>query len=364
MASSNRRWFQMLFNLDCSVAELEPVNREILDIAIRELLRSHRLGNHVVVISRPICSLLLGIADLTRADRAMLERIAHESTQKANLSKLASHYVNVTPIESDDLKITGRAIHLSFERLGKSKVLERSVLLVENLRRDGLLYSELIRNHFDMHGCTPPSYEPMHGGGNDIGAVFVSQIKGERIVCGIVDSDRSSPIHPDSPKLRALLKISNSMKWPLAFAISPPCREAENCLPMDLLMSLQCGEQNPANQFFLKVSKEERSQGHDRTHSYWLFADLKLGIDADRVAKISDQNEKDWVLQKVRLGALDLNISSVAGYGHKVFDQLAVHGEHLSRLRRLTRHPSWREIFEAFLDHLVWIFAGGHRIAT
>jgi hypothetical protein len=208
MASSNRRWFQMLFNLDCSVAELEPVNREILDIAIRELLRSHRLGNHVVVISRPICNLLLDIADLTRADRAMLERIAHESTQKANLSKLASHYVNVTPIESDDLKIMGRAIHLSFERLGKSKVLERSVLLVENLRRDGLLYSELIRNHFDMHGCTPPSYEPMHGGGNDIGAVFVSQIKGERIVCGIVDSDRSSPIHPDSPKLRALLKIS------------------------------------------------------------------------------------------------------------------------------------------------------------
>jgi hypothetical protein len=130
------------------------------------------------------------------------------------------------------------------------------------------------------------------------------------------------------------------------------------------MMSLECGQKNPANGFHQKLAAEERFQKHSVHHSYWLFADLKLGLDIRTVEKISNQTEKDWVLEKIRLAALDLNTASVAGYGHKVFDQIADHGQHLGDLRRLTRHPSWREIFEEFLDHLVWIFAGGHRIAT
>ena len=48
----------------------------------------------------------------------------------------------------------------------------------------------------------------------------------------------------------------------------------------------------------------------------------------------------------------------------KVFDQLASNGEHLAQLRSLTRSRAWRDIFFEFIDFLVWIFAGGRRIAT
>jgi hypothetical protein len=351
----------MLIHLDCTIGELETCPAELRDEAVRGLLRAHRLGDHVVVISRELCRRLIEIADLSNSDRAILQRIAHDYTQRADLVRKAPRYILASP---NPIKSSGRSIPVTFDHLISTRILERAVLLVENIRRDGLLYGELINAHHDLHDCPIPSYEAMHGGGADLGAVFVEQIQRERIVCGIVDTDRCSPDSSSAPKLEALRRISEQMNWPLAFAISPPCREAENCLPMDLMMSLQSGTTNASNHLYIKIADHEASQKEDCKRAFWLFVDLKEGFSKETIGKLTNPKDRDWVAEKLQAMGLDIEKQSVAGFGSKVFDQLAAHSIHLADLRRATRCNAWRDIFFEFVDYLLWIFAGGRRVVT
>jgi hypothetical protein len=351
----------MLINLRCTVDELDACNLQRRDEAIRGLLRAHRLGDHVVVISRELCRHLLNVADVSKSDRAMLERLAHEHTQKADLVRKAPQYIHVCPIP---IVSDGRSIPITFEQLVSTRILDRAILLVENIRRDGLLYGELINAHYDLHHCPFPSYEAMHGGGADIGAVFVEQIRRQRIVCGIVDTDRSSPDSTSMTKLDALGRIARQMNWPLAFAATPPCREAENCLPIDLMMSLQSGKTNPSNSHYLKIADHEASEGYDISRSFWLFVDLKEGLNKESINKLTDPKDREWLSEKLTTIGIDIELETLSGFGSKVFDQLATHNQHIAELRRTTRCTAWREIFSEFLDFLLWIFVGGRRVVT
>lgn len=351
----------MLIHLSCTISELETCVVESRDEALRGMLRAHRLGDHVVVISRELCRRLIELADLSNSDRAVLERIAHEHTQRADLVRKAPRYLHVSP---SAVTSNGRSIPITFEQLVSGRILDRAILLVENIRRDGLLYGELIKSHHDLHSCPIPSYEPMHGGGADLGAVFVEQIRRERIVCGIVDTDRCSPDSSSAPKLEALRRISEQMNWPLAFSISPPCREAENCLPIEFMMSLQSGTTNPANHHFIKIADHEVSQDHDCKRSFWLFVDLKEGLSKETFGKLSNPKDRDWIEEKLAIIGFDLEKDSLSGFGSKVFDQIAARSHHLADLRRTTRCNAWRDIFFEFIDYLLWIFAGGRRVVT
>jgi hypothetical protein len=204
----------------------------------------------------------------------------------------------------------------------------------------------------------------MHGGGADLITVFEEQIKRERIVCGIVDTDRYSPDSGTAPKLESLKRIANQLNWPLAFAISPPCREAENCLPMELMMSVQSGKTNGDNKYYLRVSEHEIACGQDSCRAFWLFVDLKEGLNNETLAKISEAKDQAWLKEKLAIAGIDIEKESISGFGSRVFDQLAAHGQHLAQLRSLTRCHAWRDVFSEFVDLLVWIFAGGRRIAT
>lgn len=362
MDSFNHRSFSMLIHFDFELADLRSSDPSLRDEALRGLLRAHRLGDHVVVISREICRYLRVAADLSNAERATLERIGLEFTQRAELPRKAPKYIRVSAARS--LPGEERAIVVGFRELIESRILDRSVLLVENIRRDGLLYGELLKAHFDLHGCPPPAYEPMHGGGADLIGVFVEQIRRGRIVCGIVDTDRLSPASQAFTKRDAMRRIAAEMDWSFAFGFSPPCREAENCLPMNLIMDVQSGQANSSNTHFLRIAEREIAAAHDCTAAFWLFVDLKEGVSLGTISKLASVDDRSWLEAKLTLINFDLNQSSLQGYGAKVFDQLAAHGHHLSALRSLTRQSQWRAVFADFMESLVWIFAGGRRVAT
>jgi hypothetical protein len=351
----------MLIHLNSTVNELDACATEQRDEALCGLVRAHRLGDHVVVISRELSRHLLDVADLSRSEKAMLERIAHEYTQRADLVRKAPRYIHVAP---NPRRVDERSILVNFEQLITTRILDRAILLVENIRRDGMLYGELIKAHYDLHDCPVPAYEAMHGGGADLATVFIEQIRRKRIVCGIVDTDRYSPDSSSAPKLEALKRARDQMNWSLAFAISPPCREAENCLPMDLMMSLQSGKTNPTNHHYLKAASHETSHGHDCRRSFWLFVDLKEGLSKETLGKLTDPKDRAWVSEKLTTLGIDVENESLSGFGSKVFDQIAANNQHLAELRRATRCNSWREIFFEFIDYLLWIFAGGRRIVT
>src|SRR4051812_24295084 len=112
MAFFSQRSSSMLFHLDSELHDLDACDSSLRDEALRALLRAHRLGDHVVVISREVCKHLLAQADLSRAECAILERIGLEFTQKAELPRIATTYVRVSPRKT--VAPDGRAISVDF----------------------------------------------------------------------------------------------------------------------------------------------------------------------------------------------------------------------------------------------------------
>jgi hypothetical protein len=167
----------------------------------------------------------------------MLDRIEQEYAQTGNLRNLAGIYVHLSARPGLNLSNNGNAIAISLNELVHYQVLDPAILLIEDIESDGSLYAFLLHNHCNLHGCSHVSYDLRHGGGENLSKVFEHEINSRKIVCGIVDSDQNSPLTINR-KLAALRAIARDLGWPFAFALSPPCREAENIVPFPLVMAL------------------------------------------------------------------------------------------------------------------------------
>ena len=352
----------MIIHLDCTLAELMSLSQTSVEHSISSLLRSHREGFHVAVIARPLADGIAAQFNLITADAAMLSRVAASFTQTGDLIRRAHRYIRVIP-HSERVEMIGNAVTLGLNLLQECRILDRPALLVENIARDGLFYGEAVKNHYDLVGCPRPNYEVVHGGGADLATVFERQIDYQKIVCALIDSDRNAPSADECPKLARLEKLSRDKQWPLAFAFSPPCREAENCLPPDLVMTLPSGVGNKSNEVLIAIADRETAAGVHGSEAFWLFFDLKEGLTTEKIRRLTRQAEIDWIATKLSYVGLTIDNVSIGGYGERLFDQLA-NGPHLAALRALTRENRWREVFASFLEQIIWVLVGGKRVVT
>jgi hypothetical protein len=355
----------MLFRFECSADQLANLPLDVLESAVSSLLRAHRLGEHLIVIPRSLATGIAQRADLSRIERATLDRIAKDYTQSGTLHERATIFVEITGDNADVLRSRGNRIQVSLSQIEKTRMLERPILLVENLVHDGLLYGSMLEHHYDLHKAPRPVYDVQHGGGDELANVMPKLIEQKKIICAIVDSDKNSPYCPASLKYRKIRSLIDASDWPLNFVLSPPCREAENCLPLSLVLSLPCGVGNAANGLLLAIDTEEQAKGHDRDERFWLFFDVKDGVTRSRFFEAVQHDEgRNWFDAKIQLIGLTPNATEISGYGSRLFDQLAADGRYIAEFRRLTRQSDWRETFADFIDDFVWIFAGGRRVAT
>jgi hypothetical protein len=351
----------MLFYCDLA-DELLSIRPEALSIAVSDLVRAHRMGHHLAVINRASASWLMNNVDLSNSDGAMLTRISQEYAQTGDLQNKAKVFVRLTVDPAADLTVTGNAIHVSIEGLLKYRLLDPSILLSENRETDGKLYEFLLQNHCDLHDCSHVSFELQHGGGADLGMVFRELATDRKIVCAIVDSDKNIPTS-NNQKLASLCRVKEAVAWPLCFPASPPCREVENMLPLNLVMALPSGQRNPANAIHLKISTEEITQRHSTANRYWYFFDIKEGLLATKFEAMGPE-EKKWIGSKLQMASIDPGRQDISGYGDRVVRQAFDENRHLRELRKLTRQQTWRQMFSSFLEELVWVFVSTSKIVT
>jgi hypothetical protein len=171
-----------------------------------------------------------------------------------------------------------------------------------------------------------------------------------------------SPVSTDK-KVDRLLKIKDAVNWPLCFPSLPPCREAENLIPLAVVMGLPSGKGNPANAIHLAINAAEITAGHPLRESYWLYCDLKEGSTIEKFERLSEK-EQQWIEGKLQLAGVEPREQNLEGYGEALINQLFKHNKMLGELRDLTRHHSWREVFEEFLSELCWTFVSGTRVRT
>jgi hypothetical protein len=352
----------MIFYMDISSDDLSSVSEATLTAAVSDLVRAHRVGHHLVVISRPTATWLASNIDLSERDTAMLARISQEYAQTGDLRRRAKPFINVSANEASNLAVTASSITVSLGNLVQYRLLDQPILLVENLESDGALYDFLLRTHGALHECKHISFESQHGGGGDLVMVFKHKMDERRIVCTVFDSDRNAPASGNG-KLAVLIEAKEDLRWPLGFPVSPPCREAENIVPMELVMTLPSGVRNAANSIHLNINKHELAQGHPLEEHFWLFFDLKEGIKPDKFGRLAP-DERIWIEAKLRLDGIDPTVQKVEGYGNNIIRQIVAEHKFVGELRKLTRRTTWRRVFSPFLEELVWVLAATTRVMT
>jgi hypothetical protein len=182
----------MLFYCDLT-SELRTLHEDTLSEAFSELLRAHRLGHHLVVITRESATWLEEHVHLSIPDGAMLRRVAQTYSQTGDLPRRAAVFVRLCANRDSNLTVNGKTVNISIEGLLRYRLLDKVALVSENQAFDGCFYEFLLRNHCDLHSCSPISFDLHHGGGPDTVRVFGALVNDRRIVCGIFDSDRNTP---------------------------------------------------------------------------------------------------------------------------------------------------------------------------
>lgn len=351
----------MLFYLE-SADGLEAMERGALSNVMSDLIRSHRLGHHLVVIDRAAAAWIRGNVDLSGADAAMLVRIAQNFAQTGDLRRRARVYVNLTTRPERNLTVSENSIFVSIDRLSDYRILDRAVLLIENLDADGDLYDHLFRNHCDLHFCNNVSFDRHHGGGADLPTVFGHLARDFKIVCAVVDSDRRSPLTA-AEKESVLARVKQEANWPVCFFSTTPCHESENILPMSLVMELPSGIRNRTNGILLQIDAEERAHGERLEEKYWLFFDVKEGLTREKFEGMT-QADRDWVATKLQYAGVDPLTENLTGYGDRVIRQVFAENRFQGDLRKLTRHGDWRHVFSAFLEDIVWALVASRKVVT
>lgn len=327
-----------------------------------EILRAHRMGIHLLVLDRQLAASLARLP-FAEHEKALITRLSQEYTQTGRLHEFATAHIQIKNEIGSEVTVSGSSVLVPLNVLSETRALERPALLVENGSSDGWLYNEIIKYVSERSGRGNVAVEIVHGGGTSTPDVLSALVRDRRIVYAIVDSDRDCPTSPASPTLEKVGKVTKSGNWPLAKAGSPPVREVENVVPIDLLFQLACGKGNSTNSILIEIAEAEIKGGAVATDMYMNFFDIKLGLSSQKLKSLSPAAQ-EWISSKLALAGHVHDNWTIGGYGERVVPQISADGYFIAELRRLMSGSIWRSIHWGFFTFVAWFFVSAKRVFT
>jgi hypothetical protein len=349
----------MLFFFDFDRDECISTGTDLLTVAVSELTRSHRIGYHLVVMPRSTAVWLADNLPVSELDRATLRRLAKEYTQSGGLPEIATVFARVTYDHVGPPVPMGNEVRLGLEVVASLGITQKPVLVVEDLKRDGLLYRKIFEGHSGKFPGGISNFELAHGGGDSIVDILEDKIEQQRIVLTIVDSDKLAPNQPESTKVRRLNQLVGRRNWMLAGVIVLPCHEIENLVDKSIFRALPCiSERESEYGALLLLDDAEEREGIDEAERFWLFFDLKNGMRLADVAKIENSEVRDWILRRLSLIG---SPPEIRGFGTNVLSSLLANGSALGLFRDYIRSKRFKLVFGPAFERAMWIGVSARR---
>lgn len=348
----------MIIFLDLLETELLCGISEHIEIAINRLALVHKDGDHRVIISRKTVHSLLDY-QWSPFVKATLLKIANEFTQVGQLLNDAG-WVLCIRLQSDVGRVA-RDNHkvILLTEFNSLRLHQPTVLIVENVETDGSLLCTIMETIGRRMGASNLRIDRAHGGGDDIGSSFSSQIENRRFVVCVVDSDMNSPFCPPTPKLRRLDKIKEVKNWKYCHIVALKCREAENLLGPEVVAGLRYSA-NYRDRVFVDRMKEKEVDCFGVT-SLWRYFDVKNGIDVSSLEKLSGKR-LEWLIEKLKFLDVDLSTVDIAGFGDRIIPSFLSEARRYEMISALVSHNKyWIIAFREMFEELVWFFVGGLR---
>lgn len=351
----------MLIRFSLTTVEMSQIDVETLSNITRELLRAHRHGYHLLVVSRETATYLRDNLGLSKSECALVERLREEFTQTGSMHRSAAIYIEIS-LGSSTMKV-GNAIKVPINLLGHENVGSKPGLLLEDAPNDGGLFEILISNLARRLKRPRVSFELKHGGGSGIAKAFEAEVKKHQITYCVLDTDRNSPSAKHCLITRQVLDLHHKSTWPLAIAEALPCHEIENVIPFEVIQKLQCASGCAWNSVIPRICSWECENGKAEHESFWLFFDIKGGMKSDDVATIC-VSDIHWISERLKAGGLGSVSWDKPGYGQSVVPLLLNSGAALGELSRLIVQAKWLNVFEPLFDRLLWFFAASAQLKT
>lgn len=349
----------MLMYFDAEPAALAKSDKANLTIRVSELMRAHRKGIHLVVLSRQTAQWLLAYIELSPHDRSTLAQISQELTQTGDLVRRTRHLIQISATSHTIKRLDDRVVELGIYCHNFDNVISHPVFVTEDSDDDIRLIDFILRgtSHSIVSGVSGIfRYVVQHGGGASTSRVALKQIDSGNIVVMSVDSDKHAPCAPDT-KLDSLQRQCDSKGWPLFFFYQTPCRELENFIPIEIAARLQNCRISANFQLLLKHSVYEKNQkNHRQNECFWLWFDIKDGINRKKINSISNKEVLSWLSFKYNQMGLDLESVEMEGFGKNFVSECLKSEEICQELRESIKKKNFLEVFGDYFENFIWIF--------
>ena len=347
----------MIFRFAWSKIELENYNLDLLRDRIGELLRAHRRGHHLAVLSRPTAIWCLEHNLFVGSEKATLQQLELEATQSLTLIQRARPYVEIVSTETTLEILECRVIRLSLNHEEFEGIVQCPLVVVEDFINDGSVIRLVIQ---DSVRKLVPSFElrdsPIHGGGDRVVDVAKSRIENGRLVWVVVDTDRKTPFSK-SEKLEKKMAAVRSVSSPTLFVSTLPCGEIENLVGLDHVVSVRAQPRHkPTTQILEKIRREERLKGISLEESFELYFDLKEGLRTEYLKTEDSERARKWIEERVRMTDLDPQNFVIEGYGKRIMRDIKDNPEFEKRMQKSFMKGDWQRVFSELTTYACWIF--------
>jgi hypothetical protein len=331
-----------------------------LEVSVTRLILAYRDGQHRVIIEPETVRELLKY-EWSPKVRATLQRIGNEHYSVKSLLETSGYVLCVRQEGTVRRPLKPNWQRISFSEFNSAQLHLSTVLLVENADIDGVLIEAILRIVARRNRITPLHVEIDHGGGEGIVTAFAQNIAQGRFPVCVIDSDKDTPFCASPVKETKLRNCQGKSGWQFAKIVVLKCREIENLLDPDRIISLRCAvEYRHKNHIYAIVKTEKDIFGHD---SLWMYFDIKNGIRRKVIERL-DGTRQSWIISKMQSIGLKYD-GEISGFGERVISCFLDEKTFFDSLSELVnKHSSWGPAFRPTFDMLAWYFIGGPRLVT
>ena len=350
----------MLIYLNVTVDQIAAAESKEVERLISGLLQASSNGTHLVVIERKVCDWAKLHLDFNNRELAQLDKLKELYTQRGGLPAIAR---SILEVEVGSMQLVEYAPHkyrVGHQPFLNGSYLEAARLLVEHIENDGDMLELILREMRRRHPVQSYNLLRLHGGGADIATCLKIEIPHRRVVVCVVDSDKVAPCDTPSATKRKLDREAEKQTF-VGMVCETPCKEAENYIPLDTLKRHKkriCPEYVCFDELENLVKGQTVAGTSD---CFWLFFDLKRGVEADKLDTFTAPPIADWLHERYQLHDNKFSDVHITGFGDAILRQFLNCGEAVKDFIAFMKTPYWQTHFADFFDLIYWYFAAENR---
>lgn len=351
----------MIITFEATTDELDATADHELDELFSEIVRASRRGLHYLIMKPNLHGLITARVNLRQIDSAHLQSICSSYSQRAGLLRLAPCYVRISVGSTGIQHDRDGNLCIGHRSLLAGRYLEITTLVVENMGNDGAAFGHILEEVRKKSGLPPINYEEVNGGGSVTPVVYESMRANKRISVALIDGDRSSPVCGPSDMAR---KITRNMVMATyagdLFVL--PCRDIENLIPVEIILSHGLGSPMSAADLVRVRSIYAAGHGRSSNEAPYHYFDVKDGISLAKVSAHTFAKRKDWMRTNL-CGDGAGGHADLPGFGSGIIPNFVQSGPAIADfLQHMNREP-WKGHFYDFFRQIVFFLLSDKKVS-